>query len=82
MQFSGLSQNLISVPKGYPAYNSGLRKGDVVLSVEDSKGRINLGLLSSRGKKGEVIKVTYSRNGKIFKTKIVKDDICAEKIIK
>ena len=83
VEFSGNSQNLINVVEGYPAHQAGLRKGDVVLSIEELDGpkRIKLGLISARGPRGSKILINYSRNGKIKQTTLTRDSVCANKIL-
>lgn len=58
------------VPRGYPAYRAGLRKGDFVRNVHG--GRI-------RGPKGTVVTLEVMRGNQTFFLDVTREEICYEK---
>lgn len=67
---------ILSVFKGSPAEEAGLREGDFILGA-DGKAYSTMDALSAaiKGKRGTKVTVTYERDGKSYDVKITRDKI-------
>lgn len=63
---------IVNVSQGLPAEKAGLQSGDVIIAVDGTK-ILNTGhfrFILFKYKAGDIIEVTYNRNGKVDKTKV------------
>lgn len=66
---------IIKANEGYPAAQAGLEKGDIILSINDTKieNSVHFKYLLYKYQVGDKIKITYYRNNKIQETTLTLD---------
>lgn len=80
IQDDGLKDGFVvtSVTEGGPAWNSGVRAGDLLHKVEDQQTK-PLGIDGTknlvRGEKGTAVSLTFLRDGKEFSVELVRDTV-------
>lgn len=67
--FNPLSRIVLQVPEGYPAYEIGIRPGDMILSDNEISGKI-----------GTEVTVILQRGDDQYRAVMIREKICTEKM--